>query len=85
MNGGQEVPGLGEQAVRVEVVCPIPGWGGDQSGPVSAMPRAVLRVPGSSPEGNPVSVQELSLCWSPEARRKLLEGGLRSQVGCDWI
>ena len=34
--------------MRVEVVCPIPGWGGDQSGLVSAMPRAVSQVLGSS-------------------------------------
>ena len=40
VNQGQEVPGLGEQSGRVKMVCPIPDWGGDQSRPFSAVPRA---------------------------------------------
>lgn len=40
VNEGQEVPGLGEQAGRVEVVGPIPDWGGDRSRLFSAVPRA---------------------------------------------
>ena len=40
MNQGQEVPGLGEQAGRVEVVCLLPDRGGDQSRLFSAVPRA---------------------------------------------